>query len=297
MASRRSRPTRSACWRKSGVVSITTFWPPREISREGRSLLSCGSFDLHTRQGHPSVGTPMDVPEPSTVIFSGAEGMVKAFEPNLHAEPGQTARRFLRAGLGLGFRGFGRNSLVDLQKGHLQLAEEIQEQGVFFRREIAFGLLVQSIQHVDQLARGLGIDHRLAGARVGVRAKHHGSVAAEHSYEIFERGGALRCLGQRWRSSCFCRLRGRGWNLSRLALGFPLCFLDDFLAQFPFGRKRPPVDYAKLYFLFVVGQGTFLSDLSPLQFITGCQLASLRHGLFESAMPCQSQGCTVEWNA
>jgi len=52
-------------------------------------------------------------------------------------------------------------------------------------------------------------------------------------------------------------------------LGFPLCFLDDFLAQFPFGRKRPPVDYAKLYFLFVVGQGTFLSDLSPLQFITG----------------------------
>src|SRR6202171_1658853 len=81
MASRRSRPTRSACWRKSGVVSITTFWPPREISREGRSLLSCGSFDLHTRQGHPSVGTPMDVPEPSTVIFSGAEGMVKELEP------------------------------------------------------------------------------------------------------------------------------------------------------------------------------------------------------------------------
>src|SRR5882762_8665607 len=147
MASRRSRPTRSACWRKSGVVSITTFWPPREISKEGRSLLSCGSFDLHTRQGHPSVGTPMDVPEPSTVIFSGAEGMVKAFESNLHAEPGQSAGRFLRAGLG--FRGFGRNGLVDLQKGHLQLAEEIQEQGVFFGREIAFGFLVQSVEHVD----------------------------------------------------------------------------------------------------------------------------------------------------
>src|SRR5712692_4027418 len=80
MASRRSSPTRSACWRKSGVVSITTLWPPREISREGRSLLSCGSLDLHTRQGHPSVGTPMEVPEPRTVTFSGAGDMVKALE-------------------------------------------------------------------------------------------------------------------------------------------------------------------------------------------------------------------------
>src|SRR5437016_5243760 len=199
MASRRSSPTRSACWRKSGVVSITTFWPPRAISREGRSLLSCESFDLQTRQGHPSVGTPMDVPEPSTVIFSGAEGMVKALGPNLHAEPGQTVARFLRAGFGLGFGGLGRNRLIDLQKGHLQLAQEIQEQIVFFRREIALGLLVQSVKHVDQLARGLGIDHGLAGARVSVRAEHHGSVAAEHADEIFKRRGALRCFGRRWR--------------------------------------------------------------------------------------------------
>src|SRR6267154_1588418 len=80
MASRRSSPTRRACWRKSGVVSITTFWPPREISREGRSLLSCGSSDLHTRHGHPSVGTPMDVPEPSTVTLSEVQDMVKALE-------------------------------------------------------------------------------------------------------------------------------------------------------------------------------------------------------------------------
>jgi len=41
---------------------ITTFWPPREISREGRSLLS---FDRSTctRGSAASVGTPMDVPE------------------------------------------------------------------------------------------------------------------------------------------------------------------------------------------------------------------------------------------
>src|SRR5712664_1926151 len=284
MASRRSSPTRSACWRKSGVVSITTFWPPREISREGRSLLSCGSFEWHTRQGHPSVGTPMDVPEPRTVIFSGAGGMVKALETNHHAEPGRTAGRFLWAGLSLGFRGLGRNRLIDLQKGHLQLAQEVQEQVVFFRGEIAFGLVMQSVKHVNQLARGVGIDHRLAGARVSVRAEHHGSVAPEHSNEIFERGGTLRCLGRRWRSNCFCCLGGCGRNLRRLPLGFPLFFLDDFLAQFAFGGKRTAVDNAKRFFLFVVGQGTFLSDLSLVEFITGCQVASLRRVPFKSAM-------------
>ena len=69
-------PERSACWRKSGVVSMTTFCPLRESSREGRSRLSRGSFELQTRQWQPSVGTPMDVPDPRIVILSGAEGMV-----------------------------------------------------------------------------------------------------------------------------------------------------------------------------------------------------------------------------
>src|SRR5262249_60949044 len=60
-----------ACWRKSGVVSMTTFWPSRDRRMEGRRRLSCGSVEPQTRQGQPSVGTPMEVPEPSTVIFSG----------------------------------------------------------------------------------------------------------------------------------------------------------------------------------------------------------------------------------
>ena len=96
---------------------------------------------------------------------------------------------------------------------------------------------------------------------------------------IFDRGGALGCLNRRRRSSRFCCLGRCGGNLGRLPLGFPLLFLDDFLAQLPFGRKRPPVDNAKRFFLFVIGQGTFLSDLSPLQFITGCQPESLGHAL------------------
>ena len=59
---------------------MTTFWPLRERSREGRSLLSCGSSELHTGQWHASEGTPMDVPEPRTVILGGAWGMLKMLQ-------------------------------------------------------------------------------------------------------------------------------------------------------------------------------------------------------------------------
>src|SRR5271156_456614 len=75
MASRRSTPARRACWRKSGVVSMTTFWLWRPRSREGRRRLSWGSLELQTRQWQLSVGTPMEVPEPRTVIFMGADGI------------------------------------------------------------------------------------------------------------------------------------------------------------------------------------------------------------------------------
>src|ERR1700674_2000727 len=133
MASRRSIPDRSACWRKSGVVSMTTFWPLREIRRDGRKRLSCGSLELHTRQWQPSVGTPMDVPEPSTVIFSGAGGMVKKLKSGL-ATPRWAAGCHSGACLRFGLRGLRRNRLIDLQIGHLQLTEEVQEEGLFFRR-------------------------------------------------------------------------------------------------------------------------------------------------------------------
>src|SRR5882762_4052364 len=72
MASRRSRLTRRACWRKSGVVSITTFCPLRESRRDGRRRLSWGSFEVQTRQWQAREGTPMEVPEPRMVTFMGA---------------------------------------------------------------------------------------------------------------------------------------------------------------------------------------------------------------------------------
>jgi hypothetical protein len=59
---------------------MTTFWPPRESSREGRRRLSWGSAEVHTGQWHASDGTPIEVPEPRTVIFSGSEAMNRKVE-------------------------------------------------------------------------------------------------------------------------------------------------------------------------------------------------------------------------
>src|SRR6266700_5301595 len=136
--------------------------------------------------------------------------------------------------------------------------------------------LIQIVKHVDQLARRVGVDHRLAGARVSVPAKNHGGVATQHADEILKSGEALWGLSGRRSGRCFGRFGRGGWNLCCLALGFPLFLLDDFLAQFPLGSKRATVDNAKRFFLFVVGQGTSLSKLYRLQFITGCLPESLR---------------------
>src|SRR5215469_15988340 len=65
-----------ACCRKSGVVSMTTLRPLRDSRMEGRRRLSRGSFEWQTRHGQPKVGTPIEVPEPSTVILNGVCGIL-----------------------------------------------------------------------------------------------------------------------------------------------------------------------------------------------------------------------------
>ena len=42
-------------------------WPSYSTSTEGRVRWSCGSEEWQTRQSHPMVGTPIEVPLPSTV--------------------------------------------------------------------------------------------------------------------------------------------------------------------------------------------------------------------------------------
>src|SRR5207248_9669536 len=153
MASRRSKPARIACWRKSGVVSMTTFWPSRDKRMEGRRRLSRGSVELQTRHGQPSVGTPIDVPEPRTVIFNGVRGILNEPEKSrTWRSPGASRACSARLGFGLRCR-LRRHRLVDLHVSELELAEQVQQQIVFFGCQIAFGLFVQGVEHVDQLAR------------------------------------------------------------------------------------------------------------------------------------------------
>src|SRR5580658_966161 len=46
---------------------MSTTLPSYSSMMDGRVLRSCGSLEWHTAQSHPSVGTPIDVPLPSTV--------------------------------------------------------------------------------------------------------------------------------------------------------------------------------------------------------------------------------------
>src|SRR5260370_28369483 len=242
MASSRWSPTRNACWRKSGVVSMTTFCPLRESSIEGRNRLSRGSFERQTRHGQLSVGRHMDVPEPRTVIVSGAEGMVKAPESTV-TRYRVTAPGILGARLGFSFRRLCRNRLIDLQVGHLQFAEEVQEEVVFFRRKIAFGFFVQGVEHVNQLARGLGINDRLAGAWVGISAENHRRVAPEHSNKIFECRHTFWRLRRRWSGRCLCCLGGGRRAPCCFLLRLPRDFLGDLLRAISLITTRQPGDY------------------------------------------------------
>src|SRR5258706_5693303 len=79
---------------------MMTFCPLRESSREGRRRLSWGSFEVQTRQWQASDGTPMDVPEPSTVTFMGAADIGKFYCIRL-GEVGGVGSRRLTAGKSL----------------------------------------------------------------------------------------------------------------------------------------------------------------------------------------------------
>src|SRR5271168_1800568 len=61
-------PLASACSRKSGPVSIMTWWALEGLGQttaaDGRKRRSRGSLEVQTRQSQPSVGTPIEVPLP-----------------------------------------------------------------------------------------------------------------------------------------------------------------------------------------------------------------------------------------
>src|SRR2546422_7804449 len=69
MASRRFKPNRRACWRKSLEVSTITVWPACSISTETRRRLSRESSEVHVSHSQAIEGTPVDVPVPRKVSF------------------------------------------------------------------------------------------------------------------------------------------------------------------------------------------------------------------------------------
>lgn len=87
-----------------------------------------------------------------------------------------------------GLRGLRRHRLIDLQVCHFQLPQKIQDQAILFGREIPLRFFVEGIEHIDQLAGGVGINHRLASTRVRIGAQNHSRIAAQHTYQILERG-------------------------------------------------------------------------------------------------------------
>ena len=159
----------------------------------------------------------------------------------------------LRTRFGFALRGGGLrgNGFVHFEVGHLELAEKVEQKSVFFRREVSFGFFVESIEHINKLARSVRVNHRFAGARIGIGAEDHGGVASEHANQALETGRRLGSFsGGRGRSSC---------GLERFC-GFVGAFLalhlfNGFLAELTFCRKWAAVNYAKSFIGFVVGQG------------------------------------------
>src|ERR1700674_1697917 len=119
---------------------------------------------------------------------------------------------------------------------------------------------MQTVNDLDKFARCVRINDRLTRARIGIGAKNHRSVAAQHLDKALECGKWLGRL--RWRRGggwLWLLSRGRWWRWS-LAFGCPLFLFDHLFTQFAFGRKRAPVDDAKRFFVLRFGQGIFLSD-------------------------------------
>lgn len=130
-------PSRKACDRKSGEVSMTTLRPPAESRIEHRVRRSRGFSEWQTEQLHPSVGTPMDVPEPRTVRRS-------AFIPSA-----------LSADAFLALRRGGCRRLGHFEKGHFEAADHLEQQVLLFLGKVAEGFIAQRVEHVDHLARTL----------------------------------------------------------------------------------------------------------------------------------------------
>ncbi len=123
---------------------------------EGRRRLSRGSAEVQTSQWQPMVGTPTLVPEPSTVIASGA------------------AFSFL--GRGFGFLVGG------LDEAEAEFGERVFEQALLFEGEVALGLFDEDGEGIDVMARDGKVALGLLFAFVdGHESEEHLGLGAERN--------------------------------------------------------------------------------------------------------------------
>src|ERR1700691_1415664 len=151
---------------------MSTTLPAYSIITEGRVRRSRGSAERHTAQSQPSVGTPMEVPLPSTVNVA------------FTCQPRRSrACRFSSAAGSGGNSGLGRarQRISHFHVSHADFVKAILKEVLFGGTQIAFGLLRQQRQRIDRLTRANNVDPRLLALLVHQsKLQHGGHVERSH---------------------------------------------------------------------------------------------------------------------
>src|SRR5438477_7213317 len=105
---------------------MSTTLPSYSIMMEGRVRRSRGSVERQTAQSHPNVGTPMDVPLPSTVNVAFMFSLLSSVSSAAGSGGGAWLRR-------------PRECVGHLYVGHAQFVKAVLQESFFGRREVAFG--------------------------------------------------------------------------------------------------------------------------------------------------------------
>src|SRR5271169_4678661 len=151
---------------------MSTTLPAYSIITEGRVRRSCGSLEWQTTQSQPRVGTPMDVPLPSTVSVAL---MSESSCFDVCADPSSSTGSSGSSGLGRT-----RQSVRDLYIGHAYFVKAVLQKVLFGRSQVALGFVRQQGQSIDGLARADDVQARLLPLLV-------------HQSQLQHRGHVQRC--------------------------------------------------------------------------------------------------------
>src|SRR5580700_7076735 len=132
---------------------MSTTLPANSSMIEGRVRRSRGSLERQTTQSQPSVGTPMDVPLPSTVSVAF---MREPSGLNLYAEASSSAGSRGRSRLRRARQGVGHFHI-----GHTHFVEAVLQKVFFGRGQVALGLFRNQRESIDGLPSAKNVNPRL----------------------------------------------------------------------------------------------------------------------------------------